>query len=280
VTEGSPMASVHAAPAHVRVVTMNIWGTRGPWPDRRRVLAAGFAELDADLLTLQETIVTPAFDQTQEILAPGYHIVHPAGREHDGQGVTIASRWPIGHVVELDLKVTPRTHDFASTGLITEILAPAPVGRIWLVNHLPDWQLNHEAERRLQAVVTARAVEDLVAERPGHAIVAGDFDAEPDADSIRFWTGHHTVDGQSVCYRDAWVSRHPNRPGHTFVPDNPYSADWDWPFRRIDYILVRCGPHGGPTLRIADCQRVFNSPHTIASDHFGVLADLQLPPNS
>jgi hypothetical protein len=41
------------------------------------------------------------------------------------------------------------------------------------------------------------------------------------------------------------------------VPDNPHAADWDWPYRRIDYVLVRCGEHGGPTLRIAGCERTF-----------------------
>jgi endonuclease/exonuclease/phosphatase family metal-dependent hydrolase len=68
------------------------------------------------------------------------------------------------------------------------------------------------------------------------------------------------------------------QPGHTFVPENPYGTDWDWPFRRIDYILVRCGLHGGPTLRIADCRRVFDGADTTAGDHYGVVADLRLPP--
>jgi endonuclease/exonuclease/phosphatase family metal-dependent hydrolase len=48
--------------------------------------------------------------------------------------------------------------------------------------------------------------------------------------------------------------------------------------RRIDYLLVRCGDHG-PTLPIADCRRVFDQPveGVWASDHFGVVADLELP---
>jgi endonuclease/exonuclease/phosphatase family metal-dependent hydrolase len=263
--------------AGLRIATLNAWGVRGDWQHRRAPLAEGFAALNADLITLQETIATATYDQTSEFLPAGYHTVHQTRRESDGQGVTTASRWPTGRVVELDLHVTPRGHGFASTSLIVEILAPASLGRIWLVNHLPDWQLQHEHERRLQAVRAARALEELTARRPGHVIVAGDFDADPDADSVRFWTGHHVIDGMSVCYRDAWHSCHPDEPGHTFVPDNPNAADWDWPFRRIDYILVRCGQHGGPTLRITGCERIFDQPGTTISDHYGLTADLELP---
>jgi len=171
----------------------------------------------------------------------------------------------------------PCRNRLTSNALIVEVLAPAPLAHVWLVNHLPDWQLQHEHERRLQAVRAARALEELIARRPGHVVVAGDLDADPDADSVRFWTGRHVIDGTSVCYRDAWHSCHPDQPGHTFVPDNPNAADWDWPFRRIDYILVRCGQHGGPTLRITGCRRILDQPTTTISDHYGLTADLEVP---
>jgi endonuclease/exonuclease/phosphatase family metal-dependent hydrolase len=108
-------------------------------------------------------------------------------------------------------------------------------------------------------------------------IVAGDFDADPDAASIRFWTGRQSLEGTSVCYRDAWESANPHTPGDTFTPENPLVADPDWPFRRIDYILVRCGEHGGPTLTITDCRRIFVQPTdgVWVSDHFGLVADLE-----
>jgi endonuclease/exonuclease/phosphatase family metal-dependent hydrolase len=262
----------------VRLATLNTWGTRGDWDARRSILSRGFAELGADLVTLQETIVTDGSDQAREILGDGYHLVHQTKREPDGQGITTASRWPIRQVLELDLHVTERTAGFASTCLIAEIAAPEPLGRIWLANHLPDWQLDHEHERQSQALVAARALEALHDRSPGHVIVAGDLDADADATSVRFWTGRDALDGLSVGYRDAWVSANPHDAGETFVPGNRYSADWDWPYRRIDYILVRCGRHGGPTLRITRCALTFDQPDTVASDHYGLVADLELPP--
>jgi endonuclease/exonuclease/phosphatase family metal-dependent hydrolase len=263
----------------LRLATLNTWGTRGDWAARRPVMADQFRMLDADVLTLQETILTDGYDQARDVLGDDYHLVHQREREPDGQGITTASRWPVGQVLEVDLHLTDRTRGFASTTLICEVLAPEPVGRVWLANHLPDWQLDHEHERQLQAVAAARALERLVAQRPGHVVVAGDLDAEPSATSVRFWTGQHALDGLSVCYRDAWVSSCPDDPGHTFTPDNPHSADWDWPNRRIDYVLVRCGLHGGPTLRIRRCARTFDGPRTTVSDHYGLVADLEPPPS-
>lgn len=53
----------------------------------------------------------------------------------------------------------------------------------------------------------------------------------------------------------------------------------DWPFRRIDYVFVRCGDHEGPTLEIAGCRRLFDQPvdGVWASDHFGLSLDLAVP---
>ncbi|MDQ3151480.1 MAG: hypothetical protein M3R63_07110 [Actinomycetota bacterium] len=47
---------------------------------------------------------------------------------------------------------------------------------------------------------------------------------------------------------------------------------------RIDYVMVRCGSHG-PLLDVAGCRLVFDQPidGLWASDHFGVLADMERP---
>ncbi|HEX3592306.1 MAG TPA: endonuclease/exonuclease/phosphatase family protein [Pseudonocardiaceae bacterium] len=268
--------------ARLRVATLNAWGVRGDWPGRGQKLVAGFAALDADLITVQEVIVTEDFDQVREMLGPDYHLVHHSDRESDGQGISTASRWPVGQVREVDLNVTERTAGFACTALVTEILAPSPWDRIWLVNHLPDYRLDHEHERCGQAVAVAAEITRLTADRPGHVVIAGDFDADPGAASMRFWTGREPLAGLSVCYRDAWASGHPelaadDPKGHTYVPDNPYSVDWDWPFRRIDYILVGTARIGGPTLMVTSCERMMDGPDTCASDHYGLIAELAIP---
>jgi endonuclease/exonuclease/phosphatase family metal-dependent hydrolase len=139
--------------------------------------------------------------------------------------------------------------------------------------------LHFEHERELQALAAARFLEGLAGDRNVHVVLAGDFTSDPDAANVRFISGRQSLDGTSVCYRDAWESVHPGEPGETFTPANPLLVDWDWPFRRLDYVFVRCGLHGGPTLEITGCERIFDQPHdgVWASDHFGVYADLEIP---
>ena len=273
--------SATRAEGEVRIATLNAFGVREDWPARRAVMASGFAELDADVVAMQEVLRTAEYDQVRDVLGDGYEVAHHSERETDGQGISIASRWPITARYEVDLHVAARPAGFACSALVCEIQAPAEVGRLVVVNHLPDWQLTHEAEREQQTVAVARFVEHLVGDEPVHVVVAGDMDASPDAASIRFWTGKQSLDGLSVCYRDAWSACRPGDPGLTFTPENtlmPTAEAGDWelePGRRIDYLLVRCTDHG-PTLHTTRCRRLFDRPvdGVWASDHFGVTADL------
>jgi len=256
----------------MRLATLNVWGTRGDWDARLPLFQKGFQELDADVLTLQETILTDEVDQVTAMLPPEYNLAQSSERETDGQGITTASKWPLGRVLELDLNVSERTGEFACTALITEVLAP--FGRIWVTNHFPDYQVDHERERCLQTVLVARQLEELAKESPGHVIVAGDLDAEATADSLRFWTGRHVIDDLSVCYRSAWQVIHPDERLETYVEENPHFVAEEWPFSGIDHVLVRCGPHGRPTLPIRGCTRIFDQPDATPSDHYGLAVEL------
>jgi endonuclease/exonuclease/phosphatase family metal-dependent hydrolase len=263
----------------VRVLTLNLWGIRGDWEARRSVLVEGLRELEPDLVASVEAIQKADYDQVVDLLGPDFHVAHQAEREPDGQGVSIASRWPMEDVREVDLNVTPRTAGFACTTLVAEIRAPPPFGELLFANHLPSWQLQYEHERELQALAAARFLEELAGDRDAHVVLAGDFSSDPDAANVRFISGRQSLDGTSVCYRDAWEAIHPDERGETSKTENPLVADWDWPFKRLDYVFVRCGDHGGPTLEITGCERVFDEPvnDVWASDHFGVWADLRMP---
>jgi endonuclease/exonuclease/phosphatase family metal-dependent hydrolase len=263
----------------MRVATLNLWCRHGDWPARRSVLADGFRELRPDLVAFQESIVTDDYDQITDLLGDGYEIHHGGARTpHDGAGTTIASRWPVTKLHERDLSVTARVdpaEPWIGRVYAAEIDGPEP---LLFVNHKPSYPLHMELERELQAAATARLVEDLLGNGPRHVVLAGDFDATPDAASIRFWSGKQSLQGMSVCYRDAWEQAHPGEPGHTFTTRNPLMG-WDWD-RRIDYIFVRCEAKG-PTLRVDRCERLFAEPvgGVWASDHFGLVADLSFRPS-
>lgn len=277
----------------VRIVTLNVWGAHHPtadgmdrtWPSgdppeawlrRHGALRTGLQGLRPDLVAFQEALCRDGYDEVADLLGPGYHVWHHADREDDGSGTSIASRWPLGEVRDVSQHVTDRVGPHALT--VAEIRCPEPVGPLLFVHPNPTFELPFEHERELQAVATARIVEDLVdGDRP-HVVLAGDCNAAPDTASMRFWRGRQSLGGMSVCYRDAWEDVHGATPGHTFTPDNALLRHNGWPLergRRIDYILVRCGHHG-PTLEITGCERIFDEPvdGVWASDHFGVVADL------
>jgi len=262
----------------MRVLTQNLWGRRGAWDRRREVLIGGLSRLQPDVVSFQESIKTSDYDMAGDLLGPAYRVVYQERPEADGQSAAIASRWPVTAVWELEQRVSDRV-DSAATTLVAEIAAPDPFGSVLVVNHLPSWQLDFAVERELQAKAAGEFVERLLRGRRSHVVLASDLTDPPESSSVRFWTGRQSLHGFGVAYRDAWESAHPGEEGATYVKENPILADPDWPFRRLDYILVRCGLHGGPTLSVTACERVFHEAvgGVWASDHFGVMADLELP---
>jgi endonuclease/exonuclease/phosphatase family metal-dependent hydrolase len=244
----------------MRVVTFNVL-TAGDadGPVRRKALR--LPELNADVIALQEA--------EAGLLGPEFTVV-----DLPGSGECLATRWELAAVSTLDEPIGA----LRATAVAAEVRSP--LGPVLVVHHRGTFQLDLEAVRERQVVATARFVEQLAG--PSVPVVLlGDFNAAPDAASMRFLTGRQSLAGMSVRYEDAWAATHPDDPGHTFTPRNPLVRAGQMPLergRRIDYVLVRSGPHG-PLLDVADCRLVGTEPvdGVWVSDHFGVLADL-VPP--
>jgi endonuclease/exonuclease/phosphatase family metal-dependent hydrolase len=262
------------------VLTLNLWGRGGDWARRRRVLIQGLRDLNAGLIAFQEAFKTGMYDSVAEIIGSDYHIHHQTtGLLGDGNCAAIASRWPPISVRELDQQLTARTRDFPATALLATIPLPRPIGPLLFVNHLPSWKPQLEYERELQTIAAVRAIEEMIGAQPMHVILAGDLDAVPESASIRFVRGLQSLEGMSVCYRDAWSFMHPDEPGLTYTVDNPLLGEETdvrrEVSRRIDYVFVRCDEFG-PTLEITGCTLAFDQPveGVWASDHIGVAVDL------
>jgi endonuclease/exonuclease/phosphatase family metal-dependent hydrolase len=262
----------------MRILTQNVLGPAHGhgWDRRRAVLVDGFRALAPDVVALQEVVDVP------DLLGPGWHEVWHPTRADDGEGAALASRWPIGQVHTIDGRITDRARELAWSGtVLAEVLAPEPLGPFFVLHHKPIYHGDGEREREVQAVAAARLVRAVVPDPDRHVVLLGDFDARPDAASMRFWTGRQSLDGTSVSYHDAWESAHGDAPGLTFTPENPLVRVGGWHLvrgRRIDYVLVRGRPQG-PTLQVRSCERVFVDPvdGVQASDHYGVLAELVVP---
>ena len=51
----------------MRILTLNLWGTRGDWNARRDVLRCGLEMLEPDLVAFQEAVLTDAYDQARDL---------------------------------------------------------------------------------------------------------------------------------------------------------------------------------------------------------------------
>jgi len=267
-------------PLIIRVLTSNILSTdRASWERRRQAARTGLRALRPDILALQETAPGQAQDQVTDLLGPEYYVVENPVRSGGMVGAALGSRWPFDHVREVDLSVAPRVP--SASAVVAEVELPQPFGVTVLVHHGAAYQFGYARERELQAVACARFVEDYVAGRNAHVVLLGDFNDTP----IRRVCGFGLADSPSRV--SAWRIRMPGRrsarptlaiPSH---PSNPLVRAGEMPLelgRRIDYIMIRSGVHG-PTLAIGDCRRVLDKSHAgiWASDHFGVVAELQVP---
>jgi endonuclease/exonuclease/phosphatase family metal-dependent hydrolase len=265
----------------LRVVTLNVLGpANADWGRRLPLLARGLRGASPDVVALQEVPVRDGRTVTDQLLGSGYHLAPFSHTSDDGVGGLLATRWPHRVVAELDQRdpAEPAELPWAAT-LLAEV--DTPVGPVLIAHHKPSWPFPWEAARERQAVAAARAIEQHVG--ASHALLVGDLDATPDAASLLFLRGRRPVDGFSVCYQDAWETANGADAGPTFDAVNPLVRRGEVATavsRRIDWILVRSDLHG-PTLRVLACRRLFTEPvgGVWASDHFGVLADLAVPPH-
>jgi endonuclease/exonuclease/phosphatase family metal-dependent hydrolase len=164
------------------------------------------------------------------------------------------------------------------------VSVPIPnVGELLFVSASTSWRLEAESARERQAV----ALSDLDARHRGElpTIIAGDFNATPEASSIRYLTGQQSINGRSVHYHDAWAVAG-DGPGYTWDIDNPNARSEIQAIvrqpnhrRRIDYVFVGSWyTHPNAHCYIESAQLAFDEPidGVWASDHFGVLVDLDI----
>jgi endonuclease/exonuclease/phosphatase family metal-dependent hydrolase len=265
-----------------RVATLNIWNRFGPWEQRLAAIRAGMASLAPDLVGLQEVVRLEAgegdaLDQAAAIAdGLGYHIAYSRARDERYFGNAALSRWPIArqHVYELPRGGTEERR----TLLFAEV--ESPFGAIpFFVTHL-NWKFDEGHVRAAQVREIVLRVESLAVVGSFPAVVVGDFNAEPDADEIRFMRGLTTMaghgSGRCVYFQDAFAVAGDGSPGFTYARSNPFAAPLREPDRRIDYVFTRGRDDRfrGEPLEAALC---FDDPvgGVFPSDHFGVVATLR-----
>lgn len=283
--------------AAARVVTLNFWGNEPPL-DRRLALATRqLLALAPDVVCLQE--VRPldgrAGRTTADVLAGALGMTAlyaPTMRWDDGafgpgrpggeEGLAILHRWPLREQRTLPL---PDARPTESRQLLSAQLE-TPAGPIWFHTTHLHYRLDDGVARETQVVAIDAAVRACGrGNDDAPQILCGDFNATPDSDEMRFLRGLHTLAGRRTHFQDAWTRLHGAADGLTWSSDNEHtrplrSLDID---RRIDYVLVTSRKKDGRgTVKACDvvlAEREGEGADAVcASDHYGVLADVQIAP--
>jgi endonuclease/exonuclease/phosphatase family metal-dependent hydrolase len=153
------------------------------------------------------------------------------------------------------------------------------------VHLAPDPALGWLRERQVRALDTAlRELREPSSPLP--AVVAGDFNADPDSNEIRFMSGLCSLDGTSTYFQDAWRVAGDGE-GFTLDHTNPFHAAMHLPRRRVDYVFVGdnflynefAGGPGGGTGKVLRASLLGCAPMdgVFLSDHFGLLVDIAWP---
>ncbi len=286
----------------LRVVTLNLWGTEPPL-DRRLALAARQLEaLDADVICLQE--VRPLDGRSGRTTADeladrlGLHATYevslrwaddvlrvgmPAGEE----GLAILCR---RQPLQRRALALPEARPTEARVLLS-VQIDTPAGSIWVHTTHLHYRLDDGRARERQVLAVDDAIRSLGrGNNDAPQILCGDFNATADSDELRFLRGLTTLDGHRTHWQDAWLRLHKEpgpgdgpTEGVTWSSDNEQtrplrSLDID---RRIDYVMVTSRKKDGRGT-VRRCEVVLTEREgegadaMCASDHYGVLAEIQI----
>jgi endonuclease/exonuclease/phosphatase family metal-dependent hydrolase len=272
----------------IRILTLNVWNTEGD-PRRPDLINRGIRRLEPDLIALQE-VVHSADNRLLDTLLAGlpFHATHEADVQDclppfsDRYGGTaVATRWRHQVVEVLDLRLVGASDIPWATLAVVVNLAPA--GEMLFVAPTAAWRPSAEAVRERQAI----GITDLDARhrRELPTVIAGDFNAGPDAASIRYLTGRQSLDGRSVLYHDAWAVAGAGA-GYTWTDENPNTRAGIAQIvrqptyrNRFDYVFVGSwDAHPKAHAHVRSAALAFDRPidGIWASDHFGVVVDLEV----
>jgi endonuclease/exonuclease/phosphatase family metal-dependent hydrolase len=272
----------------LRVLTLNVENLEGD--DRRtKAINQELRRIGADLVAFQEVIRGPDRNQLDELLAgTELHGTHqadamsytPPYSDRYG-GTAVATRWPHSTLEVLDMRVAGAADVPWCTVAVT---VPIPgEGDVLFIGTTAAWRLDAEAVREQQAI----ALTDLDARHRQTlpTIIAGDFNAAPDAASIRYLRGLQSLGGRSVHYHDAWAIAG-SGPGYTWTVDNPNTRNvvdavvrQPVHHRRIDYVFIGSWhQHPKAYCQVRSATVVFDQPidGVWASDHYGVVVDVDI----
>ncbi len=242
----------------MNIVTLNTWGSCGPWQKRWDYLVETLAALKPDLLFLQEVWGDALPDKIKKTF-PRFHFLSAYE-----PGLVLCSKAPMRLYKIHRYEVSSPLESYDRGALLAETTFGSQ--NVILANTHLSWKAEDGATRMKQA----EELLGLVGEAGLPAILAGDFNDVPASPVVQ--------QIKKAGFRDLF-ERVGEGNGFTWDNANPFiqSHETQFPNRRIDFLFM--------DERLAEIypplssRVVFNQPNRegiYPSDHYGVTAGLKI----
>lgn len=254
----------------LRFLTINIAGVQFNWfEDRRIALINGIKKLSPDFIFLQETTVIPekGYDQSVDIgTCAGLPNVAfaPYGNTREFEspklgGISILSRKPFKHV-QIRKLPSGRIDKYGARVALMSVVEVDGQEIALATTHL-SWRPQEEETRIKQADEVLRLLELS----PAPTVLGGDFNSGPLETALR---------AVQKKYKDVFKEINPTATGITWARDTNSYVKSTWRGNeRIDFLFC------SSDFKTQSAEVVLNRADPVfPSDHFGVVADLILPP--
>jgi len=266
----------------IRVATWNVWGRLGPWEGRWPAIVDELRALDADVIALQETWRDEQRTQAH-LLADelGYSQWAHEDVEQVG-GIAIVSRLPLIAKRRLDLQYSGYG-EWPGTALIAGVEADFGIFDVaCVVEYGTIFRVLGSSASSAGRLLAYRVIVEELTTRDRNIppVLLGDLNATPYDEDMRVVTGKVPEAGVGLVFSDAWETLHGPEGGWTFdMRDNPWLQGTPPGGRyRIDHVLAAVSPDYLRSWRVEDTGRFGLEEHdgVVASDHYGIYADLEL----
>lgn len=239
----------------MKIITLNTWGTSGPYEKRWSLLLNELNKLKPDILCLQEVFNVSLMEKIRN----EFGLIFTHSPE---SGLAIASRFPIRSCRAFIYKARSPIEDY-NRGALLNILEIDSEPLLIATTHL-SWKPEDTKTRYVQV----NELLHLIQNEKLPTILSGDFNDVPESKPLEKIVNSG--------FADIFKLNRPTEIGMTWDNQNPFMKEHSvtLPDRRIDFLFA--DQSFLKKWPVRNCEVIFNrsnSENIYTSDHYGVLAE-------